>query len=100
MKGRMYGDAVVGARNIEMIDTAAAHGMAAKFTGSGGAIVCVRDLKGGGQPSPADAYVYSEEEERAIKEDFASRGFEFMRVIVPQASGGSLSSGGMVLQID
>jgi hypothetical protein len=106
---RMYGDAVVGARNIEMIETAAAHGMAAKFTGSGGAIVCVRDLSkssgggggggGGGRGEPS-AYLLSEEEERLAKEDFASRGFEFMKVIVPQASGGSLSSGGMVLQID
>ena len=40
----VYGDAVVGARNIAMIDLAAEHGFAGKFTGSGGAIVCCRDL--------------------------------------------------------
>ena len=105
---RMYGDLVVGARNIEMIEIAAAHGFAAKFTGSGGAIVCIRDLassaisKSSAMPPKhgISAYLLTEDEERRVKEEFASRGFEFMRVIVPQASGGSLSSGGMVLQID
>jgi mevalonate kinase len=37
-----YGDTVVGIKNIKAIDIAVAGGMAAKFTGSGGAIVCMR----------------------------------------------------------
>ena len=56
---------------------------------------------GGGGSSEPSAYLLSEEEERLAKEDFASRGFEFMKVKKhAAASGGSLSSGGMVLQID
>lgn len=39
---RMYGDAVVGAKNIEVVQLAKSHGLAAKFTGSGGALVCIR----------------------------------------------------------
>ena len=36
---RLFGDAALGAVNLEMIDTARAVGAAAKFTGSGGAII-------------------------------------------------------------
>ena len=86
-----------------MIETAAAHGMAAKFTGSGGA-VCVRDLSkssggggggGGGRGEPS-AYLLSEEEERLARRS-ASRGrvHEGNRRGPPAAT-----SGGMVLQID
>ena len=39
---RMYGDGVVGARNIALVELANAHGLAAKFCGSGGAVVCAR----------------------------------------------------------
>ncbi len=42
IRRRLYGDAVVGMTNIEAIKIAEDHGMAAKFTGSGGAIVCIR----------------------------------------------------------
>ena len=44
---RLYGDAVVGAKNITVAATLHAHGLSAKFTGSGGALVCLRsDGKG------------------------------------------------------
>ena len=36
---RMFGDEVLGAINIRMIETARSVGAAAKFTGSGGAVV-------------------------------------------------------------
>lgn len=36
----MFGDAALGALNLKMIATARSVGAAAKFTGSGGAIVC------------------------------------------------------------
>jgi hypothetical protein len=42
MRRKLYGDAVVGAENIAMIDIAKEHGLSAKFTGSGGALVCMR----------------------------------------------------------
>ena len=38
----LYGDAVVGAKNISMVELAARHGLSAKFTGSGGALLCMR----------------------------------------------------------
>ena len=38
---RLYGDAVVGSRNIAAVELANQLGMAAKFTGSGGALVCL-----------------------------------------------------------
>lgn len=42
LRRRMYGDAVVGAKNIQVVELAAGMGLAAKFTGSGGALVCMR----------------------------------------------------------
>ena len=36
------GDAVVGTRNISMVELAGSFGLSAKFTGSGGAILCLR----------------------------------------------------------
>lgn len=43
----LYGDGPVGALNIAMVELAERLGLAAKFTGSGGALVCIRaDGKG------------------------------------------------------
>lgn len=39
----LYGDEVVGAKNIAAVELAKRCGMSAKFTGSGGALVCLRD---------------------------------------------------------
>ena len=41
MRRELYGDAVVGSKNIRAITVANEHGLAAKFTGSGGALVCL-----------------------------------------------------------
>lgn len=42
MRRRLYGDGVVGAKNIRMVELAQRHGMSAKFTGSGGALLCIQ----------------------------------------------------------
>jgi glucuronokinase len=42
LRRKLYGDAVVGIKNIAMVERAAEFGLAAKFTGSGGALVCCR----------------------------------------------------------
>ena len=39
---RLYGDAVVGERNLRAVLLAASLGLSAKFTGSGGALLCLR----------------------------------------------------------
>jgi len=39
LRRRIFGDAVIGAHNLEMIGIARDHGAAAKFSGSGGAVV-------------------------------------------------------------
>lgn len=41
MRRKLYGDAVVGATNIAAVNMATNLGFAAKFTGSGGAILCM-----------------------------------------------------------
>jgi hypothetical protein len=38
----MYGDNVVGEKNIRMAELARSFGLSAKFTGSGGALICLR----------------------------------------------------------
>lgn len=42
MRLKLYGEAVVGAKNLQMVLLAGDLGLAAKFTGSGGALVCLR----------------------------------------------------------
>ena len=42
LRRRMYGDDVVGQLNIQMADLASTFGLAAKFTGSGGALICLQ----------------------------------------------------------
>lgn len=50
MRRRLYGDEVVGLRNIALAELAKEFGLAAKFTGSGGAFVMIRrDCTGLGQ---------------------------------------------------
>jgi glucuronokinase len=42
MRLKLYGAAVVGSKNLAMINLASELGFSAKFTGSGGALVCLR----------------------------------------------------------
>lgn len=42
MRRKLYGDSVVGQTNIEVSDLAHSLGLSLKFTGSGGAFVCLR----------------------------------------------------------
>ena len=60
MRRKLYGDAVVGAENIAMIDIAKVHGLSAKFTGSGGALVCMRsDGQGWYVPTYIHTYLHT-----------------------------------------
>lgn len=47
MRRKLYGDAVVGQNNIRVVELANHRGFGAKFTGSGGAIICLRKDGGG-----------------------------------------------------
>jgi len=42
MRRSLYGDVVVGEKNIRMVQLAKERGLSAKFTGSGGALLCLR----------------------------------------------------------
>ncbi len=42
LRRHLYGDAVVGYKNIQAASVAHSLGLAAKFTGSGGAFLCLR----------------------------------------------------------
>lgn len=93
----MYGDAVVGERNLEMVALAKANGMAAKFTGSGGACICLRRPapagsgaagggSGGSAPAPiatgggAHPLEFSVDEEQRLAAQFAKLGYSFVRI--------------------
>ena len=80
-----------------MIDLAAQYGLSGKFTGSGGAIVCIRNAKGNvlninsgrvndttGTSNNSKDYVgkwYQADEELIIKTEFNKQGYEFERII-------------------
>lgn len=63
LRRELYGDEVIGAQNLEMVELARGFGLPAKFTGSGGAITGVLT-------SGADV--------GAISEAFESRGYRFL----------------------
>ena len=67
----MYGDAALGATNLAMIAAARSVGAAAKFTGSGGAVVAL---------CPA-----GEAQEAALRAACAAAGFECVEVDVAPA---------------
>lgn len=71
LRRKMYGDAVVGASNLRAIEIADSCGLAAKFTGSGGALVCMRK---------DHAKWLSDEDEEYARGMFAGIFFEFVRV--------------------
>ncbi|GAB5366379.1 hypothetical protein AAMO2058_001138600 [Amorphochlora amoebiformis] len=125
MRRKMYGDNVVGERNIELAELAKANGMAAKFSGSGGAVVCVRKpmtkkqrekhQSKDGKDVEDDPFAFSEQEENRIRLLFISKGYEFVRIIPNPAAtepevGGEAArrraceegkeKSGIVLQID
>jgi hypothetical protein len=70
---RMYGDGPVGALNIRMVEVAASFGLSAKFTGSGGALVCLRKDGMGW---------LTEQKEMEATATFAVHGFKLERVVV------------------
>ncbi len=42
MRRKLYGDNIIGLNNIDIVTLADSLGLAAKFCGSGGAIICLR----------------------------------------------------------
>jgi len=101
LRRKMYGDGVVGERNIELVSLAKNFGMAAKFSGSGGAVVCLRIVNNKNKSSNAegekdqeknknneennkdeadDPFAFTEEEENKIRLSFISKGYEFARI--------------------
>jgi glucuronokinase len=70
---KLYGDAVVGRRNIDAVQIAADCGLAAKFTGSGGALVCLR-------VDGTDAWL-DEAAEARLCSAFESTGFKCVRIL-------------------
>lgn len=65
LRRRIYGDEVIGAENLEMVEIARSFGMPAKFTGSGGAITGV---------------LRDEECLLELEHAFEERGYRFLRV--------------------
>ena len=74
-RSQVYGDAVIGAENLRMVDIAHRHGSAAKFPGSGGAVLGLMRLEDN------EAFL-------AMKHDFEASGFVFVKLIPHWASGG------------
>lgn len=71
LRRELYGDEVVGKKNILVAKLANKLGFACKFTGSGGAFVCLR-MNGEGW--------LSSDEELKVKEEFEKEGFQFIRI--------------------
>lgn len=69
---RLYGDAVVGAKNIAVAELLQQKGFGAKFTGSGGAFVCMRSDGGGWLDSVPD--------EEDMADELHKLGFAFQRI--------------------
>lgn len=67
LRRRILGDDVIGRPNLGMIELARSFGMAAKFTGSGGAVVCMS--RSG-----------SEVDIATVRREFEQRGFQFVRL--------------------
>ena len=74
MRRKLYGDSVVGLKNIAMIDLAKSFGLSAKFTGSGGALICIRK---------SSKLPFDNKEEIEIRSKFQENGFEFIKVSIP-----------------
>lgn len=64
LRRELFGDAVLGATNLRLIEIAAAHGGIAKFPGSGGAVV--------GTCDPADL--------AAVRNAYEKEGFVFVKI--------------------
>jgi mevalonate kinase len=71
LRRELYGDDVVGRKNIAVAGLANELGFACKFSGSGGAFVCL---------SKDGTGWLSTEEEQRISAEFKKEGFEFVRI--------------------
>ena len=72
----LYGDGPVGQLNIAMIELANTLQLSAKFTGSGGALVCLRK---DGQGWLSDA------QEADARAAYLEHGFDFIRIQIPSS---------------
>jgi glucuronokinase len=81
MRRKIYSDKVVGEKNIEIVDIALKHNMAAKFTGSGGAILMVRN-----DDITTCGTFYDNDTEEILQNIFLEKGFVFLRVLPVPAS--------------
>ena len=79
MRRELYGDDVVGEKNIAVIMELERFGLAGKFTGSGGAIVCQRLNN--------EMNWFQEDKEKEISEVILDKyGFAFCRVHIPESA--------------
>lgn len=74
LRRSLYGDAVIGARNLRMIELAAEYGHAAKFCGSGGCIV-------GLWAGPSSAVEDRARQTLGLQKALMREGFVFCRVV-------------------
>lgn len=75
---RIYGDEWIGARNIDMVETARSFGLPAKFSGSGGAIVGLYS---------------SDEQFRQAQEAFTAKGYHFQKIHPVQTAANQRAGG-------
>ena len=75
IRRKLYSDEVVGYNNILMAELAQKLGFAVKFTGSGGAFVCLKRNNNNG--------LLSIEEEMRVIKSFETKGFKFEKIIIP-----------------
>ena len=74
MRRDLYTDAVVGTRNITAVQLAQKHGLVAKFTGSGGALVCIsKDYN-------SNSGWLNQQKETSIENAFGKMNFKFIRM--------------------
>jgi len=74
IRRQLYSDAVVGERYIDLVELLAGHGLTAKFTGSGGALVCIRT---DGQNAWLDA-----DQEVALADMLSNKGHRLVQIEV------------------
>ncbi len=67
LRRRIYGDSVIGARNLQMVEIARSLGAPAKFPGSGGAVIGIYE---------------DEDQYNRLRHAYMSRGYNFVRAVV------------------
>eukprot|EP00298_Acanthocystis_sp_HF-20_P011566 c19456_g1_i3.p1 GENE.c19456_g1_i3~~c19456_g1_i3.p1 ORF type:complete len:467 (-),score=206.45 c19456_g1_i3:37-1437(-) len=76
LRRKIFGEAALGSASLQMIKLANKHNFSAKFTGSGGAIVCL--YRGDGKKEVGSELTINQENE--IKKAFNAEGFYFGKI--------------------